>query len=317
MIRPITLICFAAACGSGLYLYQAKHRVHVLDQKIEQTVQQTEKTRAQTRMLHAEWTLLNDPDRLRKLAAQFLPQLQPVAPSQYTDLADLGSRLPAVLPPPAPPAPDAAPDSGVPVAQAAPNGGTAVAQVAPDSGAPVGQATPNGGAAVAQATPAPSSPAPAPESVRTASAAQPETSAPARLARSAMPSRQVALALPRPRPPAPRQAAARPVVAQVERPLIRTTPQIHNSGYDPYAAQRIQRQREARIEARREHFRPPPPAYRRPMIADAAQRFSRSMPPPQRYTGSLLGMAQGRSAPPPPRPMPINNYPNAGMGGGD
>ena len=38
MIRPITLLCFVAACGSGLYLYQEKHRVQVLDHHIEQTV---------------------------------------------------------------------------------------------------------------------------------------------------------------------------------------------------------------------------------------------------------------------------------------
>ena len=51
MIRPITLICFLAACGSGLYLYQVKHRVQVLDHRSSRPCTQTEAMREQTRML--------------------------------------------------------------------------------------------------------------------------------------------------------------------------------------------------------------------------------------------------------------------------
>ena len=96
MIRPITCVCFLLACGSGLYLYQAKHRVQVLDRQIEQTVQATDTMREQTRVLHAEWTLLNDPERLQALAEQFLT-LKTVAPSQFTSMADLDSRLAALF----------------------------------------------------------------------------------------------------------------------------------------------------------------------------------------------------------------------------
>ena len=42
MIRPITCVCFLLACGSGLYVYQSKHRVQVLDRKIEKTVRATD-----------------------------------------------------------------------------------------------------------------------------------------------------------------------------------------------------------------------------------------------------------------------------------
>lgn len=111
MIRPITCVGFVLACASGLYLYQAKHRVNVIDQEIARTVHMADTTREQIRLLHAEWTLLNQPDRLQKLADQFLP-LKPTSPSQFTSLADLDSRLPPVRPdtPPAPvsiPSPDA------------------------------------------------------------------------------------------------------------------------------------------------------------------------------------------------------------------
>jgi hypothetical protein len=101
MIRPITLLCFLLACGSGLYLYQSKHRVQMLDREIERTVHATEATRDQARLLGAEWMLLNDPERLRALAEQFLA-LRTVTPGQFTSMAELDHRLPPVRSPDAP-----------------------------------------------------------------------------------------------------------------------------------------------------------------------------------------------------------------------
>ena len=73
MIRPFTCVCFLLACGSGLYLYQAKHRVQMIDREIEKIVRATSELREQTRVLHAEWTLQSDPQRLQALSDQ-LPQ---------------------------------------------------------------------------------------------------------------------------------------------------------------------------------------------------------------------------------------------------
>jgi len=102
MIRPVTCVCFLLACGSGLYVYQSKHRVQLLDREIEQTVHATDALREQTRVAHAEWTLLNDPQRLQALADQFL-SLKTVRPGQFTSMAELDNRLPAVsVPEPAP-----------------------------------------------------------------------------------------------------------------------------------------------------------------------------------------------------------------------
>ena len=102
MIRPFTCVCFLLACGSGLYLYQAKHRVQMIDREIEKTVRTTEELRGQIRVLHAEWTLQSDPQRLQGLADQFL-SLKTVTPGQFTSMADLDNRLPAVrAPEPAP-----------------------------------------------------------------------------------------------------------------------------------------------------------------------------------------------------------------------
>jgi hypothetical protein len=109
MIRPVTCVCFLLACGSGLYVYQSKHRVQLIDRDIERTVHATDALREQTRVAHAEWTLLNDPQRLQILADQFL-NLKNVAPGQFTSMAELDNRLPAVtVPEPAPQDPLAVP----------------------------------------------------------------------------------------------------------------------------------------------------------------------------------------------------------------
>ena len=109
MIRPVTCVCFLLACGSGLYVYQSKHRVQLIDREIEKTVHATDALREQTRIAHADWTLLNDPQRLQALADQFL-NLKNVAPGQFTSMAELDSRLPAAsVPEPAPLDPVATP----------------------------------------------------------------------------------------------------------------------------------------------------------------------------------------------------------------
>ncbi len=113
MIRPITCVTLLLACGSGLYLYQTKHRVHVLDGQIEQVLHQTSQVRDQIRTLRAEWTLLDEPDRLQQLAGQFLA-LQPTKPGQFASAADLDARLPPV------PEPDATGASAAPVATESP-----------------------------------------------------------------------------------------------------------------------------------------------------------------------------------------------------
>ncbi|MFL5287337.1 MAG: hypothetical protein ACJ8AW_41780, partial [Rhodopila sp.] len=133
MIRPLTIVTFIMACGSGLYLYQAKHASQVLDRDIERTVHDTAALREQSRLLAAEWTMLNDPDTLRKYADQYL-QLKSIAPTQFTSVADLNNRLPAVqiITPAAAPADTTDQDE-----ETAP----AISSAAPEQAAP-GDATP-------------------------------------------------------------------------------------------------------------------------------------------------------------------------------
>jgi hypothetical protein len=94
MIRPFTIATCLLACGSGLYLYQSKHEVQVLDRTIERIVHDTGALREQSRLLAAEWTMLNDPDRLRQFSDTYL-SLKTITPTQFASLTDLDARLPA------------------------------------------------------------------------------------------------------------------------------------------------------------------------------------------------------------------------------
>lgn len=98
MIRPFTCVCMLLACGSGLYVYQTKHRALLLDREIGHTLKLTESARERTTALRAEWALLNEPERLAELSHQHLG-LRTLVPTQFVTLADLGAKLPAPLPP--------------------------------------------------------------------------------------------------------------------------------------------------------------------------------------------------------------------------
>lgn len=97
MIRPLTLVSLIVAAGAGLYLYQVKHSVSMLDRELREVNRQTEVVRERTQILRAEWALLNEPDRLRQVAQRHLA-LEPMAPTQFIREAELERRLPNARP---------------------------------------------------------------------------------------------------------------------------------------------------------------------------------------------------------------------------
>ncbi|MBM3588629.1 MAG: hypothetical protein FJX33_12705 [Alphaproteobacteria bacterium] len=97
MIRPVTLVSLIAAAGAGLYLYQVKHSVSMLDRELRDVNRQTEVVRERTQILRAEWALLTEPDRLRQVAQRHLA-LEPMAPAQFIREAELERRLPNARP---------------------------------------------------------------------------------------------------------------------------------------------------------------------------------------------------------------------------
>lgn len=96
IIRPLTLFCSVLAGLSGMILYTQKHKTTVLDHQIAKIVHNTERLKARTAMLRTEWTLLNQPDRLKTLANNFLPKLHPLAPTQFVQMSSLLNVLPPI-----------------------------------------------------------------------------------------------------------------------------------------------------------------------------------------------------------------------------
>ncbi len=159
MIRPLTCLCMLLAGGSGLYLYQEKHRTSLLDREITRTIHASEAAHERTGLLRAEWALLNEPGRLQELADRFL-SLHAMSPSQFVPLAELAQHLPPVAAPSAVPDED---DAGAVVADARPAAPLAfdAAPARTDAARPVAAHVLVAATEAAHADPAPR-PAPAP-----------------------------------------------------------------------------------------------------------------------------------------------------------
>jgi hypothetical protein len=288
MIRPITIVAFLMACGSGLYLYQSKHEVQLLDRTIEKSVRDTTTLREQSRLLSAEWTMLNDPDRLRQFSDTYL-SLKTINPAQFTSLNDLGSKLPAPrieTPAPAPVETPVAVETPPPL----------VAE--PDSTAAAPTVV-----AEQEAMPLPPIPAVRPAQVATPAARPIE----AKVA-IARPPVVADVKPPEPRPTEPKTAPRLAEVRPEARPEVRTpesrTPELRT--------QMAAAPKPIVLPAPR-----PQPVYTPPVAAAAPvpTPFRPAPTPaptmaPAPYSGSLLGMARS-SMPPAPRPTPVNATYNA------
>ncbi len=107
MLRFGTLFPLSVAVAAGIGLFHAKYRVMALEGELASLQQQIQRDREAIHVLKAEWSFLNDPDRLAELSRRHL-ELAPVAGSQLATLADVPEKLPLLVPP-TPPAEDGAP----------------------------------------------------------------------------------------------------------------------------------------------------------------------------------------------------------------
>jgi hypothetical protein len=314
MIRPITIVSFLLACGSGLYLYQSKHEVQLLDRTIERTVHDTGALREQSRLLAAEWTMLNDPDRLRQFSDTYL-NLKSINPAQFTSLNDLDGKLPAPAPVVAPSTDETpvaavtAPVEAEPTTDAGAPGAVTSAGVAPAGVAP---------GAVAEDDAMPVPPVPVARPVQAATPLAHPIEARVAIARPAA-TADVKPAEPRaadqrgPEQRAPDQrVGAR--VAEVHpdvrtpsslgpRPIVLPPPRAQ-SVYTQAQPQPVPQPLPQAVATR---YRPAPVAAApAPAVAPPALASPGAAP----FSGSLLGMARG-SMPPAPRPTPVNATYNA------
>jgi hypothetical protein len=280
MIRPLTCVCFLLALCSGAYLYLTKYDALLLDRRIEKTLKDTEVLREQTRMLHAEWTLLNDPERLRLFADRYL-SLKPVTPQQFTSLTDLDLRLPAIRPPN-----DEAPADLLIPQQSLVEPAQAAIDAAP--------------AAIEEDLPIPPLPTPPPLQIASAAPVQQAAERKTTVPRPPLQAAHVVEPLPKP-------------AAQIEAhqfPARYVEPRNWESRAPEQRApeQRVAEQRPGAVASRPIRVDNVPIQARAPIQAQAGvipalARGPASAP----LGGSLLGMSQGSSPAPLPRPMPIGN----------
>jgi len=93
MLRLATLFWMAVAIAVGLLLYNVKHDVQRLEQQLARTNRAIAEAHERIHVLQAEWSLLNEPERLRSLAERHL-ELAPMRPSQFVELSAIAA-LPA------------------------------------------------------------------------------------------------------------------------------------------------------------------------------------------------------------------------------
>ncbi|HYL32543.1 MAG TPA: hypothetical protein VEU53_05285 [Stellaceae bacterium] len=88
MIRLSAILWTLAVVIAGYAMFQVKFHVAKLDDELTKLNRQIATTREETRVLDAEWTLLDDPQRLDRLNSVSL-KLQPVAPAQIVSPVQL------------------------------------------------------------------------------------------------------------------------------------------------------------------------------------------------------------------------------------
>ena len=116
MKRAIVIGWLLSATAALLILFQIKQEVRELEHDLRVTHRQILKEQESLHILQAEWSYLNRPERIARLAEQHL-QLAPLLPEQTVDFADLPWRLPADAldtPDAAPANPDETPTAALP-----------------------------------------------------------------------------------------------------------------------------------------------------------------------------------------------------------
>ena len=103
MIRPTTIVWLALATLIVVGLFHVKYQVQALEDEILRVNRQIVAEQEAIHVLQAEWSYVNQPQRLQSLSSRYL-ELQPLQPRQIVNLADFGrDSLESFTPPPPPP----------------------------------------------------------------------------------------------------------------------------------------------------------------------------------------------------------------------
>lgn len=94
MTRPGALAWFVLVLAAGFATFRVKYAVQDIDDQLHRVRKQTTAEQQEIRVLSAEWTYLNQPERLAELNRRFLA-LQPIAVAQLRrTIADIPLRQP-------------------------------------------------------------------------------------------------------------------------------------------------------------------------------------------------------------------------------
>ncbi|MDP9195802.1 MAG: hypothetical protein M3O22_03390 [Pseudomonadota bacterium] len=83
------------AAVSGVVLFHTSYQAQILEDRLATLNRQILAEQESVRVLKAEWSYLNDPDRIERLSQQYLV-LQPTAGSQFASLDGIPERLPGL-----------------------------------------------------------------------------------------------------------------------------------------------------------------------------------------------------------------------------
>jgi len=92
MIRRSTLLSTLLAVSTGLALFVVKYQVQDLEDTLAKINREISDSRQAVHVLKAEWSHLNEPNRLRFLATRHL-DLGPLENAQFARVSDLSNQL--------------------------------------------------------------------------------------------------------------------------------------------------------------------------------------------------------------------------------
>jgi cell division protein FtsL len=88
MLRFVNICLVLGLVALAYGIYQVKYEARALDERITVLIKEIEKERDALAVARAEWSLLNRPERIERLAKKYL-ELAPVQPAQLVILDEV------------------------------------------------------------------------------------------------------------------------------------------------------------------------------------------------------------------------------------
>ncbi len=97
MLKILNATLVIGVLFAGYFLYDLEHDTRGVERDIAKTERKLDETREAIKLLNAEWSSLTRPERIQKLAEQYL-SLEPTEASQFVGLAELATKVPDSVP---------------------------------------------------------------------------------------------------------------------------------------------------------------------------------------------------------------------------